>query len=112
MTDDELRQFLETNKEEIAQSVKAKTIEALTRNLEWSLPDTVRKTVAEFVEAEIVPELKAHLKSNKGPMVEATIKAASQIGDKVAEKMVETAIESMTGYRSGDVLKALMGVSR
>lgn len=110
MTEEDLKKFLEENSADIQQAVKARTIDAMTSHLEYSLPPTIRNTVAEFIETEIVPELKRHLADQKGPIVEASCKAASEIGDKVAEMMVKQAVESMTGYRSGDVLKALMGV--
>ena len=110
MTEEQLLAFLQDNKDDIAASVKAKAIEAMTQDLKWRLPDAVTKAVAAFFEAEIVPEIQKHLADQKGPIVAASIKAASQIGDKVAEALVEKAVESMSGYRSGEVIKALMGV--
>lgn len=110
MTEDQLSQMLKDYKDEIAASVRNKAIEAMTASLGYQLPQSVTQAVKEFFEAEIVPEIKAHLEDQKGPIVEASIKAASEIGDKVAELLVKQAVESMTGYRSGEVIKALMGV--
>jgi hypothetical protein len=110
MTEDDLRAFLEENKIDIQSAVKAATIKAMTQHLEWSLPNGVREVVATFIEEEIVPEVKAHLQAQKGVIVEAACKAASEIGDKVSVLLVEKATEAMTGYRSGEVIKALMGV--
>ena len=110
MTEEDLKTFLEENKIDIQIAVKAATIKAITQNLEYSLPSGVREIVAKFIEEEIVPEVKAHLATQKGPIVEAACKAASEIGDKVAVLLVEKATEAMTGYRSGEVIKALMGV--
>ena len=110
MTEDDLKKFLEENADDIKASVKSRTIEAMTRHIEYSLPAGVRDAVSTFVTDEIVPEVKKHLADQKGPIVEAACKAASEIGDKVAEMMVKQAVDSMTGYRGGEVLKALMGV--
>lgn len=110
MTEEQLLAFLEDSKAEIAASVKDRAIAAMTRSLEYQLPHSVTKAVADFFEAEIVPEIQKHLADQKGPIVAASIKAASQIGDKVAEALVEKAVESMSSYRSGEVIKALMGV--
>ena len=110
MTEEQLLAFLEDSKAEIAASVKDRAIDAMTRSLEYQLPQSVTKAVADFFEAEIVPEIQKHLADQKGPIVAASIKAASQIGDRVAEALVEKAVESMSGYRSGEVIKALMGV--
>lgn len=110
MTEDQLSQMLADHKDEIAASVRKKAIEAMTASLSYQLPQSVTQAVREFFETEIVPEIKAHLEDQKGAIVEASIKAASEIGDKVAELLVKQAVESMTGYRSGEVVKALMGV--
>lgn len=110
MTEAELLQFLQENKDDIVKSVKAKAIEAMTDQVRWNLTTTVQETVTEFVKDEVIPAIKAHLQEQKGPIIAAAVKAASEIGDKVAEKMVTTAVESLTGYRGGDVIKALMGV--
>ena len=112
MTEDDLNSFLNENREDIMRSVKAKAIERITESMKYTLPSMVGETVTEFFRDEIVPEIKAHLAAEKGPIVAASIKAAAEIGDAVAKKMVETAVESMSGYRSGDVLRALMGVTR
>lgn len=110
MTEDELKQFLLDEKDAIAAAVRARAIDAMTSSVQWQLPQSVTKAVGEFFEEEIVPEVKKALADQKGPIVEAAIKAASEIGDKVAVTLVEKAVESMTGYRSGEVIKALMGV--
>lgn len=110
MTEQELLQFMQDNKDDIVRSVKAKAIEAMTDQVRWSLSAAVQEVVNGFVAEEVIPALKAHLQEHKGPIIAATIKAASEIGDKVSEKLITTAVESMTGYRGGEVIKALMGV--
>lgn len=110
MTEEQLLKMLADEKDEIAAAVRKKAVEAMTASLSWQLPQSVTKAVTEFFEAEIVPEIKAHLADQKGPIVDASIKAASEIGDLVAAQMVKQAVESMTGYRSSEVIKALMGV--
>lgn len=110
MTEEDLHNFLAAEKDSIAQAIKEKAIAAMTESIRWQIPQSVTQAVAEFFDAEIVPEIKKHLADQKGPIVEASIKAAAVIGDKVAEAMVEKAVETMSGYRSGEVLKALMGV--
>ncbi len=110
MTEDDLQKFLADNKEDIIRSVKAKAIEAMTEQVRWGLSSAVQTTVDGFIKDDVIPAIKAHLQEHKGPIIAAAIKAASEIGDKVAEKLVTTAVESMTGYRGGEVLKALLGV--
>ena len=110
MTEEELHNFLVTEKDAIAAAVRDRAIAAMTESIRWQMPQSVTAAVAEFFEAEIVPEVKKALSDQKGPIVEASIKAAAVIGDKGAEALVEKAVESMTGYRSSEVIKALMGV--
>lgn len=110
MTEEDLHQFPAAEKDAIAKAVRDRAIAAMTESIRWQMPQSVTQAVGEFFEAEIVPEIKKHLADQKGPIVEASIKAAAVIGDKIAEAMVEKAVESMSGYRSSEVLKALMGV--
>ena len=110
MDERELLQFLQDNKEDIIRSVKVKAIDAMTEQVRWGLSQAVQEVVNGFVAEEVIPALKAHLQDNKGPIIAAAIRAASEIGDKVSEKLITTAVESMTGYRGGEVIKALMGV--
>ena len=110
MTEQELMQFLDDNRADIAASIKEKAVEAMTSSIRYQMPAAVTEAVATFFKDEIVPEIIASLKDQKGPIISASVKAAAAIGDAVAEKMVAQAVESMTGYRSGEVLKALMGV--
>lgn len=110
MTEDQLKAFLAENQADIAQAVKEKTIAAMTESLRYNLPGFVREAVEQFFKDDVLPELKKHLQDQKGPIIAASVKASAEIGDKVAELLVKQAVESMTGYRSGEVVKALMGV--
>lgn len=110
MTEQELLEMLTSEREAITKAVRAKAIDAMAQSLQWSLPDGVRKAVAEFFQAEIIPEVKAALMEQKGPIVAAAIKASAEIGDKVAELLTKTAVERMTGYYGAEVIKTLFGV--
>ena len=98
MTKDELDSFLEANRTEITNAVKAKLIEGLLTQHRWEMSEIVAKTVNEFVTTEVVPEIKAYLEGEKGAIIEAAKEAARQIGELITTKMVTTAAKNVEGY--------------
>jgi len=110
MTEEELTKFLDQNKDAIMAATRASIIEKIQDTMRWSLPDEVHATVAKFLKEEIVPEVVKCLAEQKGPIVAAAKKAATELGNALAEKMTEQAVKSLDGYRCEEVFKALLGV--
>jgi hypothetical protein len=81
--------------------------EKLIEQFKWNLPDSISKTCTDFIEAEIVPAVTAHLQKNKGALVQSAIEASDLIGEKLAEAMVTKAVGNLTGYRMGTLMKEL-----
>ena len=107
MNERELKEFLDANKEAIAEASKNAIIEQVTRSVQYSLPSGVSEIVSTFMKEEIAPEIKKHLEGQKGAIVEASIKAAASIADDLAKALVEKAAKNMEGYRLGEITKAL-----
>lgn len=107
MTEQELTEFLETNKAEILAASKAAIIERVTESVRYSLPSGVSEIVSTFMKEEIAPEIKKHLEGQKGAIVAASIKAAASIADDLAKVLVEKAAANMNGYRLSEITKAL-----
>ena len=109
MTEDQMREFLDENSDRIKTAVRDKMISSLVENYQWNIHAEIANTVNEFVKDEIVPEVKAHLQSEKGAIVEAAIKGCAEIGDTIAKGMVETAMKNVGGgsYRFNAVMKEL-----
>lgn len=109
MTEEDLKEFLDTNKAEIQQAVKTKMIAGLLEQNRWEISGEIAKVVQEFVAAEIVPEVKKYLADNKGPLIEAAIKGASEIGDALSKAIVEKTAKKLKAdsYEFRAVLKAL-----
>lgn len=109
MTEDDLKEFLETNKKQIQSAVKDKMIERLLEQNRWSIGEAIAKTCEEFVQAEIVPEVKKYLADNKGPLLAAAIKGASEIGDTLAKAIVERTAKKLKadGYEFRQVMEVL-----
>jgi hypothetical protein len=110
MTEQELTEFLEKNKDAIMQATRAAVIEKVQESVRWSLPDTVQQTVSTFLKDEIAPEVARALAEQKGPIIAAAKKSATELGNRLAEKMTEQAVKSLDGYRAEEVFKALLGV--
>lgn len=109
MTEAELKAFLEANKEEIQTAVKAKLIAGLIDNHRWEISAQVTKTVEDFVAAEIVPEVKKYLTEQKGPILQAALTGAAEIGDVLAKAIVTRTAKRLSpdGYEFRAVMKAL-----
>lgn len=91
MTEDDLQKFLDENREAIQSEVKAKMISRLVENQRWEISSALAKTVNDFIEKEILPEVTKHLQAEKGAILSAAIKASSGIGDVIATKLTERA---------------------
>lgn len=109
MTTDELQAFLEENKADIQNAVKAKLIAGLLENHRWEISGAITKVVEDFVTAEIVPAVKAHLADQKGPILQAAIKASAELGDALSKAIATHTIKRLepNGYQLRGVLKAL-----
>lgn len=109
MTEDDLKQFLDTNKTEIQRAVKEKMITSLLEQNRWEISGEIARAVQEFVAAEIVPEVKKYLADNKGPILEAAIAGAAQIGDTISKAIVERTAKKLKAdsYEFRAVLKTL-----
>nr|WP_278521290.1 hypothetical protein [Brucella anthropi] len=109
MTEEEVKAFLEANREDINAQVKQRLIDGLLQSHRWEMSDQISKVVGEFMAEEVMPEVKKFLASEKGPIIEAAIGAASQIGDMLTQEMVKKAAKNIGegSYRYRDVLKTI-----
>lgn len=109
MTEDEIRQFLDDNAENIKTAVREKMISGLLAEHRWQIGDQITKVVNEFVAEEIVPEVKKYLADQKGALVEAAIAGAAEMGEALAKAIVERTAKNLVAdsYQFGEVMKAL-----
>lgn len=109
MTEDDLKEFLETNKADIQARVKERMIEGLLAQNRWEISSQVAKVVEEFISKEIVPEVKTYLADQKGPILAAAIAGAAEIGDTLAKSIVARTAKRLApdSYDFQKVLEAL-----
>lgn len=109
MNEGDIKSFLDENRESILAEVKRRTIDGLLETHRWSISDAIAKEVNAFVEAEIVPEVRKHLQSEKSAIVAAAISGASLIGDEIAKGLAMHAAKNIQsdGYRFRKVMSAL-----
>ena len=98
MTDDDLKEFLVANRDQINAQVRQKLIDGLIATHRWEMSEQISKTVNEFVAAEIIPGVKAYLQAEKGAIMEASLEAAREIGDMISKEMVKKAAQNIAGY--------------
>jgi hypothetical protein len=109
MTENELKDFLAANAEDIKAAVKGKLIAGLLEQHRWQFTENVSTIVNEFIKDEIAPEVRKFLADQRGPMVEAAIKAAASVGDTIAQGMALHVTKNLTGdsYKFRQVMEAL-----
>ncbi len=109
VTEEDVKAFLEANREDINAQVKQRLIDGLLQSHRWEMSDQISKVVGEFMAEEVMPEVKKFLASEKGPIIEAAIGAASQIGDMLTQEMVKKAAKNIGegSYRYRDVIKQI-----
>jgi hypothetical protein len=109
MNEGDIKSFLDENRESILAEVKRRTIDGLLETHRWSISDAIAKEVNAFVEAEVVPEVRKYLQSEKSAIVSAAISGASLIGDEIAKGLAMQASKNLQsdGYRFRKVMSAL-----
>lgn len=110
MTEEDLKKFLEDSKAEVQAQVKERLISGLLANHSWTLSEQISDTVAEFMKTEIMPDVKAYLASEKSAILEAAVKAASEIGEMLSKQLVVQAaknIDAKNSYSFQKVTKAI-----
>lgn len=109
MTEDDLKKFLDDNRESILKSARDNIIARISEGMKYQLPDTYAKVVAEFLEKEIAPEVGKILMGQRGAIIAAVTASAATIGDELSKKMTETALKALSGYNANEIFKKLMG---
>lgn len=109
MTPEDLKEFLADNDAEIKAAVKAKVIDQLLQHHHWQITSEISEVVKTFVSEEIVPEIKKHLQDQKGPILEAALVGASEIGANLAKAIAERSAKNLTSdsYQFRQVMEAL-----
>lgn len=108
MTEQELNEFLERNKESIAERCNQVLLEKVCEEFKWKLPSTVQEAANEFLEEHIKPEIQKELLSQKGAIIEAVKKSAAEISLKLTEEMTVKAVGNLAcSYKMSKICKEL-----
>lgn len=109
MSPEDLKEFLAENDKQIKAAVKTKMIESLLSNHRWEISGEIAVVVGEFVKTEIVPEVKKFLADHKGPIIEAAISGAAQIGETLSKSIVERCAKNLAAdsYQFRQVMEAI-----
>ena len=108
MTEQQLKEFLEENKADIAEAVKRATIERMIAQHNWDISSQIREVVSKFVADNVVPEVQAHLESQKGVFVAAIINSLSEVSDELAKSLAADALKNIaTEYKRREIVKAI-----
>ena len=108
ITDKEIRAALSKSKEDIINNVVDTLKERMIHEIKYGSNNAVELAIKEFIDVEIIPELKKSLHTNKATILEELNKAAIAIGAEVAKTIQGKAISNMTGYRGTEIMKKLL----
>jgi hypothetical protein len=88
--------ILESNKDAVRAAVRDTMLDSVKRQFQWELPEAVKKTVTDFVNDEIIPEIKAELESNKEAFITAATDMARGVAGEIAKAMQEQVAKNLT----------------
>ena len=98
----------EITKEQMIKVAKGEMEKRIQEQFKWNLPDTIAKEVNEFITEHVVPEVRAHLISQKGAILKVAKASADELGIQIAAQMVATAQKNMAdSWNAKKVLEAL-----
>ena len=109
ITEDKIREIMEHSSEDIKESIEATVVNAVIDRINWKISDAMDELVKEFIEIEIVPEIKIILAANKNQIIEGLSSATIDISKAMFDKMVENATKNLIGYKGDDIMKKLLG---
>jgi hypothetical protein len=104
----DIEQMLQNNKETIVQNAMLSIQNHITEHLNYDASGEIRKTINDFVIAEIAPELKNYLETHKEEILDAYIKAISEGMLIVGNRLVQNVTENMSSYRADEIIKKLL----
>jgi hypothetical protein len=109
MTEEDLKEFLDENRESIQRAVKEKMIEGLLAQNRWEISGQIAAVVQEFVKDEIVPEVKKYLADQKGPILAAAIAGAAAVGETLSKAIVERTAKRLApdNYEFRQIMEAI-----
>ena len=109
ITEDKIREIMEQSSEDIKESIESTVVNAVIDRINWKISDSMDELVKEFIETEIVPEIKIILAANKNQIIEGLSSATIDISKVMFDKMVENATKNLIGYKGDDIMKKLLG---
>lgn len=108
MTEEEMKDIFEANKERMKKAALDAVIHKIGEDMKYHMPDAIRKAISEFMETEVAPSVTSALQSQKGEILKSVQVAAAEIGAALSAQMIENATKQLTGYRGGEILKKLV----
>jgi len=110
MTEFQLKEFLDANKVEIQDAVKAKAIATMLEEYRWNINSQISEAVNKFIAEEIMPAVMAELTQHKAAIIENVLKGFASIGDELAKSLTVVAAKKLsTDWGVRGVAKELFG---
>jgi hypothetical protein len=95
---------------EVYQQLTAKLVESLAYDVYQAASKAVAEDVKVFVDAEVVPALRASMAERKDEIIATLAAEVGKVGPQIAAKLAESAAKQLTSdYKFRALLKALFG---
>lgn len=88
--------ILEQNKDAVKKQVIDTMMQSIQRQFQWELPESIKKEVSAFIDAEVLPAVRAELIANKATFVEAATELARTAPLEIAKAMQASAAKNLT----------------
>lgn len=106
----DVQALLEESRGQLVSAIVADAKQRLSWTVGTQLVESVQPVVKEFIQAEVMPELRARLFEQKAVILEAATQAAIEIGEAVAKRLVSDAQSAMqNGYQRTKIMEAIFG---
>lgn len=90
-----LERIVKEAEADVKAEVKKRVLEGVQQDIVYQVRELISKEVKEFVDSEVLPDLKVYLTQNKGPILEAMRQGADGITAGLKEALMLTINEKM-----------------
>lgn len=100
---------LEDHRPAVKAAVKEALMSGIKRKFEWELPEAVQKAVEDFIQTEIIPEIRAQLTADKDVFVSAATEMVKSVPVEIGKALqVQIAKNLTSSYKLESLIKALL----
>lgn len=111
--EDAIREHLINNRQQLVKDAMSAAMEKLAESMKWNALEQANKQFNEFFAAEVGPEIKKYLETNREALVAQVIATMKNVLDEGLKKQAESWLKEMSNeYSRGKVIAKMFGADR